>query len=115
MRFFIPPYEWYNGQIVQWTRDMGLTLFNFTPGTRSNSDYMADDDPRFVPSQRIAESILEYEAAHADGLNGFLLLLHLGAGPDRTDKMHTHIAPLLDELTRRGYSFVRVDEMLGER
>ncbi len=113
MRFFIPPYEWYNEQIVEWAGNMGLTLFNFTPGTRSNADYTADSDPRYVPSRRIVESILEYEAAHADGLNGFLLLLHLGAGPDRGDKMYPHIAPLLDELTRRGYGFVRIDEMLG--
>ncbi|HPD31996.1 MAG TPA: polysaccharide deacetylase family protein [Phycisphaerae bacterium] len=113
MRYFIPPYEWYNEQIVTWARDMGLVLFDFTPGTRSNADYMADSDPRFVSSPRIVESILEYESSKPDGLNGFLLLLHLGAGPDRTDKMHAHLGPLLDELARRGYRFVRVDEMLG--
>lgn len=115
MRFFIPPYEWYNEQIVTWAREMGLVLFNFTPGTRSNADYMANSDPKFIPSRRIRESILEYESSKPGGLNGFLLLLHLGAGPDRTDKMHPHVGPLLDELARRGYSFVRVDEMLGER
>jgi len=115
MRCFIPPYEWYNEQIVTWAREMGLVLFNFTPGTRSNADYMANSDPKFIPSRRIRESILEYESSKPGGLNGFLLLLHLGAGPDRTDKMHPHVGPLLDELTRRGYSFVRVDEMLGER
>lgn len=114
MRYFIPPYEWYNEQIVTWAREMGLVLFNFTPGTRSNADYMADSDSKFIASRRIVESILEYESSKPDGLNGFLLLLHLGAGPDRTDKMHPHVGPLLDELTRRGYAFVRVDEMLGE-
>lgn len=115
MRYFIPPYEWYNEQIVTWARDMGLVLFDFTPGTRSNADYMADSDPKFVSSRRIVESILEYESSRPGGLNGFLLLLHLGAGPDRTDKMHPHVGPLLDELARRGYSFVRVDELLAER
>lgn len=113
MRFFIPPYEWYNRQIADWARSMGLVLFNFTPGTRSHTDYMADSDPKFVPSRRIVSSILEYESTHTDGLNGFLLLLHLGAGPDRTDKMHAHLAPLIDELTRRGYTFARVDELLA--
>jgi peptidoglycan/xylan/chitin deacetylase (PgdA/CDA1 family) len=113
MRFFIPPYEWYNEQIAAWTRRMGLTLFNFTPGTRSNADYLADNDPRFLPSQRILDSILACESGQPDGLNGFLLLLHLGAGPERTDKMYLHVGPLIDELTRRGYTFVRVDEMLG--
>jgi peptidoglycan/xylan/chitin deacetylase (PgdA/CDA1 family) len=113
MRFFIPPYEWYNRQIADWSREMGLLLFNFTPGTRSNTDYMPDADPRFVPSRRIVESILEYESTHPDGLNGFFLLLHLGAGPDRTDKMHPHVPALIDELTHRGYTFARVDKLLA--
>lgn len=112
MRFFIPPYEWYNREIAVWAGEMGLTLFNYTPGTRSNADYMPDDHPRFIPSAAIVDSILGYEARSPDGLNGFLLLLHLGAGPERTDEMHPRIPPLLDELTRRGYTFVRVDELI---
>jgi hypothetical protein len=43
-------------------------------------------------------------------LSGFLLLLHVGS--QRIDKMHTQVGPLLDELTKRGYAFVRVDELL---
>ena len=113
MRFFIPPYEWYNEEIATWAERMGLVLFNYTPGTRSNADYMPDDHPRFISSAGIVESILEYEQSQPHGLNGFLLLLHVGAGPGRTDKMHTLIGPLIDELLRRGYELVRVDELLG--
>jgi len=112
MQFFIPPYEWYNDQIVQWSRRMGLTLFNFSPGTRSSADYMADTDPRFISSQKIRDGILDYETRQADGLNGFVLLFHLGSGPERTDKMHRLLPSLIDELTRRGYKFVRVDGLL---
>ena len=39
------------------------------------------------------------------------LLLHLGS--EREDKMPPHVGPLLDELIARGYSFARVDELLG--
>ncbi len=46
------------------------------------------------------------------GLNGFLLLLHIGAGPKRTDKFHTRFGELLDDLAGKGYQFVRVDELL---
>lgn len=112
-RCFIPPYEWYNAQIAEWAKGMGLVLFNYTPGTRSNADYMPDDEPRFISSQAIYDGILNYEATHADGLNGFLLLLHVGAGGGRTDKMHRFVGPLVDELTRRGYRFVRVDQLLA--
>jgi peptidoglycan/xylan/chitin deacetylase (PgdA/CDA1 family) len=114
MRFFIPPYEWYNEQIAAWSREMGLVLFNFTPGTRSNADYLPDNDERFVSSRRICKSIFDFEAAQPDGLNGFLLLLHLGSGPGRTDKMHEFLGPLIDRLTGRGYTFSRVDELLAD-
>ncbi len=113
MRFFIPPYEWYNEQIVEWTRRLGMVLFNFTPGSRSNADWAPDDHKSFMPSRKIYESILDFEATQPDGLSGFLLLLHVGSGPGRTDKMHPLVGDLVDELARRGYEFVRVDEMLA--
>lgn len=113
MRYFVPPYEWYNRRVAEWTKDLGLTLVTFTPGTRSNADYRPDDDPRFVSSQAIFDSILAFEATQPDGLNGFLLLMHMGSGPARTDKMHPYVGPLIDELQQRGYLFERVDELLA--
>ena len=112
VRYFLPPYEHYSSTISEWTRGLGLTLINLTPGTRSNADYTGEAERNFVPSKTIHESILAREAADPQGLNGFLLLLHLGAGPTRTDKFHLHFASLLDELGRRGYKFVRVDSLL---
>lgn len=111
-RWFIPPYEWYNQEVAGWAAEMGLVLFNFTPGMRSNTDYMPDSHPRFVPSKAILESILRQADTAPDGLNGYLLLLHVGAGPERTDKMHVLIGPLITALRERGYSFARVDELL---
>lgn len=113
MRYFVPPYEWYNEQIVEWAAEMGLVVVSFTPGTRSNADYLPDGHARFISSEQIYRGILEYESTQPDGLNGFLLLLHLGVGPERTDKMHRLVGRLLDELERRGYRFVRVDELLS--
>jgi peptidoglycan/xylan/chitin deacetylase (PgdA/CDA1 family) len=113
IRYFLPAYEWCNAEIVGWAREMGLVTVNFSPGTRSNADYMEDGDPKFVASADIVASILSAEASRQHGLNGFLLLLHVGAGPRRTDKMHARFAPLLDTLAGKGYRFVRVDELLG--
>ena len=112
--WWIPPYEWYNEEIVAWSEEMGFRLFCFTPGTRSHTDYMTDDDPHFVPSDRIVRSVLDYEEREPDGLNGFLLLFHVGAGPGRSDKFFRQLPGLLVELAARGYAFVRVDELLRE-
>jgi peptidoglycan/xylan/chitin deacetylase (PgdA/CDA1 family) len=112
VRHWVPAYEWYNAEIAAWSAGAGLTLVNFTSGTRSNADYTGEADRSFVSSQRILDSILSREQEDPRGLNGYLLLLHLGAGPGRADKMHRRLGALLDELTRRHYQFVRVDELL---
>ena len=52
-RLLVPPYEWYNREQVTWSRELGVTLINFTPGSGSNRDYAREDDKHFVPSQRI--------------------------------------------------------------
>jgi peptidoglycan/xylan/chitin deacetylase (PgdA/CDA1 family) len=110
-RLFIAPYEWYNADQVRWSREMGVTLINFTPGSGSNRDYAPEGDQRFVPSRRIFDDILAYDKKDSHGLNGFILLLHLGSG--RRDPFHPLLGLLCDELARRGYEFVRVDEMVG--
>ncbi len=111
-RYFLPPYEHYNRQIADWTAEAGMTLINYTPGTRSNADYTGEADRNFVSSQAIFDSILKQEREDPNGLNGFILLLHIGAGPGRADKFHTRFGELLDVLAAKGYQFVCVDELL---
>jgi len=109
--YFIPPYEWYNEDQSEWSKEMGVVLFNFTSGSGSNRDWIPENHPKFASSQAILEGVLEYEQKDPDGLNGFLLLLHLGA--QREDKMFLLLEPLLEELTKRGYEFIRMDKMLS--
>lgn len=114
-RYFLPAFEHYNREIYDWTRKHRWTLINYTPGTRSNADYTGEADKNFVSSQTIFDSILKKEAADPKGLNGFILLLHIGSGSGRTDKFHARFGELLDVLHKKGYEFVRVDQMLGPR
>lgn len=107
---FVPPYEWYNAEQVAWSGKLGAGLINFTPGSGSNRDYAREGDRVFVPSQQILDDILAYERKDPHGLNGFVLLLHLGSG--RRDPFHPQLGKLCDELKGRGYEFVRVDELL---
>ncbi len=109
---FIPPYEWYNLQHSQWAQQMGVTLFNFTPGTSSHADYTTPDMENYRSSEAIYNKILEYEEKDPHGLNGFILLLHLGTDPQRTDKFYWRLGDLIDALRHRGYRFVRIDGLL---
>jgi len=112
-RYFVPPYEHYNAAIADWSAARAWNLVSFSPGTRSNADYTGEADTNFVSSQAILDSILNREREDPHGLNGFILLLHLGSGPGRSDKFHNRFGELLDELKGRGYAFVRVDELLA--
>ncbi len=115
IRYFLPPYEHYNQEIADWSRQMGLTLVNYTPGTRSNADYTGDAEKNFVSSKIVFDSIVSKEQKDPHGLNGFILLLHIGAGPGRADKFPARFGELLDYLTGKGYQFVRVDELLDAK
>lgn len=113
-RYFLPPYEHFTPEIARWTSEAGRVLVNLTPGTRSHTDYMEDDDPKFVPAEAIVQSITNATRAEPHGLNGFLLLMHLGAGPRRTrDRLSDRFPGVLDQLIGRGYALRRVDDLLA--
>jgi peptidoglycan/xylan/chitin deacetylase (PgdA/CDA1 family) len=111
--YFIPPYEWFNNDQSAWAKKMNVTLFNFTPGSGSNRDWAPEGHKSFVPSQQIVDDILKYEQKDPHGLNGFILLLHVGS--ERKDKTFLLLEPLVVELKKRGYGFVRIDEMLSAK
>ena len=50
--------------------------------------------------------------AHSSGLNGFILLIHIGAGPKRTDKFYNQLPKLLDWLKTKGYNLTTIDQLL---
>lgn len=106
--YFLPPYEWYNRTISEWTEGLGLQLVNFTGGTTSNADYTTPSMKNYVPSDTIVSRILSYERRSTNGLNGFLLLSHIGTAPERTDKLYDRLGEIIQELKRRGYSFRRL-------
>ncbi|MBD3224563.1 MAG: polysaccharide deacetylase family protein [Caldithrix sp.] len=113
--YFLPPYEWYNHTISRWTTRVGLQLINFTPGTLSQADYTTPGmGPNYRDSQTIIESILQQDNANTNGLNGYLLLMHLGTHPDRQDKLYKHLDRLIRQLQNRGYQLTRVDDLLGK-
>ena len=111
--YFLPPYEWYNDSIAAWTKKMGLQLVDFTPGTRSNADYTYPEmGKKYLSSDSIFHSILNYEMRSSNGLNGFILLVHIGTDPRRTDKFYKYLPALINQLKDRGYEFERIDDML---
>jgi peptidoglycan/xylan/chitin deacetylase (PgdA/CDA1 family) len=112
-RYYLPPYEWYNDSIALWARQMGLELVNFSPGTRSNADYTYPEmAEKYLDSRTILKSVLDFEKYSPNGLNGFILLIHTGTDPRRTDKFYKYLPDLIETLKNRRYQFVRIDDLL---
>lgn len=111
--YFLPPYEWYNDTISAWCREFNKQLINYTPGTLSHADYTTSKDKNYRSSETIYNSITDYERSKPAGLNGFILLMHIGAGPGRTDKFYARLPELIKYLKQKGYQFQTVDQLLS--
>jgi len=109
-RYFLPPFEWYNDTIAARTNEMDLQLINYTPGTLSHTDYTTPNAKNYRSSEIIYNSIIDYE--QMKGLNGFILLLHVGTDPKRRDKFYHHLPQLLKLLKSKNYSLKKIDELL---
>jgi len=103
--FYLPPYEWYNDSVSQWCKEIGLQLVNFTPGTLSNADYSIPEmRDKYYSSNEIYSRIMQVESKQ--GLNGNIMLFHLGTDARRQDKFYPRLYSLLVELSKKGYDFV---------
>ena len=111
-QYFLPPYEWYNRSIAKWTQELGLTLINFSPGTRSAADYTYPGMNGYRSSAEIYNSIIDYEQRDENGLNGFILLTHIGTDSRRTDKFYMKLDQLIHELKGKGYALVKINDLL---
>ncbi len=112
--FFLPPYEWYNDSIAHWTHELGFTLINMTHGTLSHVDYTTPRDPNYKSSKDIFKSVINFEEGDKNGLNGFLLLMHIGTDPARTDKFYPFLEPLITTLKSRDYEFTILEHLLAQ-
>ncbi|MGE5436773.1 MAG: polysaccharide deacetylase family protein [Syntrophothermus sp.] len=113
--YFMPPFEWYNKEIVRWTEELGLTLINYSPGSLSNADYTIPvPNERYYSSDSIYNKILHFEKNNPSGLNGFILLTHIGTDPRRIDKFYNRLDNLITDLKKKGYKFVSLTEFLKD-
>jgi endoglucanase len=104
-RFFLAPYEWYNSVIASWTGDLGVTLINFSPGSGTNADYTTPDMKNYRSSEELFNNLKSYEGSSPNGLNGAIVLIHLGTAPGRTDKFYSKLEEIMQYFSVKGYTF----------
>ncbi|MFO0672735.1 MAG: polysaccharide deacetylase family protein [Polyangiaceae bacterium] len=115
MRYWMPPSETFNEEIVQWSQEDGLTTVHMTACPETRGDYLPTTNAGGkYTNDAIIQRTLGCEAKDPNHLNGAVLFFHLGVGTARpeADKFHNAFPTLMKELVQRGYTFVRIDEML---
>lgn len=104
-RIYLPSYEWYNREIADWSRELGLNLINFTPGTGTNADYTTPEMPNYKSSEQLMNWLMDFEVNHPQGLSGAILLIHPGTEDARTDKFYLKLDELIKTFAEKGYQF----------
>jgi endoglucanase len=107
-KLFFPPHELYNKKISNWCKELGLQLICNTPGMRMEADTTLPGAPDYISSDEIYNRIIQFQK-NIDGLNGCILLMHIGADPERKDKLYRKLTKLISDLKKKGYSFTLID------
>lgn len=108
-RIFLPPFEWYNAEVVDWCRREGLEVVNFTSKITTYKDFTTPDQSFYASSEKILEDLKTFEKSDPAGFSGAFILIHLGTEPARTDKFYRHLGDLIRDLKKKGYAFDTVD------
>jgi peptidoglycan/xylan/chitin deacetylase (PgdA/CDA1 family) len=107
---FLPPYEWYNDTVANWTSNAGIRLVNNSSGTITNQDWTFPEKGKpYFSSDSLMKNFISYEKRV--GLNGYILLIHPGTDPRRKDKFYLHLDSLLSYLEDNNYSFHTFSEI----
>ena len=112
-RLFIPPYEWWNDDIAKWCNEVGISLFNLTPGSATNADYTFPEMGNAYKSSEELLNHIKQLTKKPNGLNGYILLIHAGTDPKRKDKLYNRLNEIIDYLKKDGYRFKRIDDLLN--
>jgi endoglucanase len=105
-KLFIPPYEWWNEEVVRWCNDEGIQVVSFTPGIPTNADYTYPGMSSYRSSDDILKKLYERD------LGGSIILIHVGTDARRKDKLYNRMPEIIEKLKGDGYKFVRVDDLV---
>lgn len=110
--YFIAPFEHFNDTVSAWAHGMGLQLINNTYGTLTYGDYTTPGMKRYFSSDYIMERTLRMAAEEPRGINGHILLIHLGTVNARPDKFYNRLPELITRLRAMGYSFADLSKRI---
>jgi peptidoglycan/xylan/chitin deacetylase (PgdA/CDA1 family) len=114
------PYGEYNRQICRWAGEAGWLHVGWGQGRGwrrnldSNDWIGSEDEAGFHTPQEVLDKIIALAAEEPQGINGGIILMHLGTVRSSGQQVHRILGRLIDELSAKGYRFITVSEMVRE-
>jgi peptidoglycan/xylan/chitin deacetylase (PgdA/CDA1 family) len=118
--FWRAPYGELNRQICGWALEAGYIHVGWRPGRSwaynlDTNDWVPDESHPGYKSPREVFGKIVNIASRPGGLNGGIILMHLGTErKSRSEQVHIILGKLIDELRGMGYEPVAVSELLGK-
>ena len=107
------PFGEQNAAIRAWAAELGYAHLGWTP-VLDTLDWLTDRTHRsYRTPEETKRRIIDRAGAGGAGLNGGIVLMHLGterAGPERIDRI---LPEVIDALEDRGYRFVTATELVA--
>jgi peptidoglycan/xylan/chitin deacetylase (PgdA/CDA1 family) len=114
------PYGEFNRRICNWAYDAGYLHIGWRQGRTwregsDSNDWIADPEtPGYHTPAEFFDKIMSLARQQPSGINGGILLLHLGTERDgAATQVHLILGTLIDSLRSEGYRIVPVSEMVA--
>ncbi len=104
------PFGEFNGQILGWARAAGYRHVCWTPHLDTLDWVASPADPLFKTPQQILDGILRRDSVGAGGLDGGIILMHLGTERESGMEADRILQPLIEDLRGKGYKLGTVDD-----
>ncbi len=115
------PYGERNREICLWAQKYGYLHIGWKQAhtwkyNTDTNDWIPDEEtPGYHSPEEVLEKFLTMADAQPFGLNGAIILMHLGTTrTNANQQVHLILGVLIDQLREKGYGFVKVSQMLAE-
>jgi peptidoglycan/xylan/chitin deacetylase (PgdA/CDA1 family) len=119
VRLWRPPFGEHNREIRSWAAELGYRTVGWTVESQNGEnfdtrDWVADpESENYLSAEEIRDMILKAADAVPNGLNGAIILMHLGSHRS-SDFPHRKLPEIIEKLRKRGYRFVTVSELIND-
>ncbi len=105
------PFGEFNNQIIRWAAKDGYRTVYWTPHLDTLDWVNSTSSPLYHGPNQILEKILHQADRSPLGVDGGIILMHLGSGRPQDARADVILQSLIDDLRSEGYRFTTVDKV----